>query len=247
VHFTFSESDPTWSYISERLCKYRLTTELAVCAKEGQPTAISFIRNSATTVSTAKCENKHQWEQPIWECQKGRFATSASMAERITVKDKRHSLSEDGIRIECVRCGKSPKLDKCKTTAEGHLKYFQRVHKYCNPSKTSEQVKKINEYFEPTEKRQKLWVVIKVLTKFPYSKQVDLSENIKWVLYSLYHYNIINNYSTSAYCRVGYIHLISNKREWNNCFVKNAPKILEKSSRLYFLGGNQMLQCADNF
>ena len=27
---------------------------------------------------------------------------------------------------------------------------------------------------------------------------------------------------------VGYKHLISNKREWNNCFIKNAPKILKK-------------------
>ena len=25
--------------------------------------------------------------------------------------------------------------------------------------------------------------------------------------------------------RVGYSHLISNKREWNNCFIKNAQKI----------------------
>ena len=24
---------------------------------------------------------------------------------------------------------------------------------------------------------------------------------------------------------VGYNHLISNKGEWNNCFIKNAPKI----------------------
>ena len=24
-----------------------------------------------------------------------------------------------------------------------------------------------------------------------------------------------------AKCRVGYNHLISNKREWNNCFIKN--------------------------
>ena len=28
-----------------------------------------------------------------------------------------------------------------------------------------------------------------------------------------------------AYGRVGYNHLISNKREWNNCFIKNAHKI----------------------
>ena len=25
--------------------------------------------------------------------------------------------------------------------------------------------------------------------------------------------------------RVGYNHLVSNKGEWNNCFIKNAPKI----------------------
>ena len=50
-----------------------------------------------------------------------------------------------------------------------------------------------------------------------------------------------------AYCRVGYNHLTSNKREWNNCFMKNAPKILDKSSRLNFVRRNWMLQCADNF
>ena len=34
--------------------------------------------------------------------------------------------------------------------------------------------------------------------------------------------------------RVGYNHLISNKREWNNCFIKNAHKIslnLEQPNR----------------
>ena len=37
---------------------------------------------------------------------------------------------------------------------------------------------------------------------------------------------LINNYSTSArWIWVGYNHLISNKREWNNCFVKNAAVI----------------------
>ena len=50
-------------------------------------------------------------------------------------------LSEDGKRIECTRCGKCAKLDKCKRTAEGFLKYFRRVHN-CNPAKTSEQAKK---------------------------------------------------------------------------------------------------------
>ena len=71
----------------------------------------------------------------------------------LQTKDTR--LSEDGKRTECMRCGKSPKFDKCKRPAEGHLKYFQRVH-ICNPTKTSEQTKKINEYFEPAEKRQKI-------------------------------------------------------------------------------------------
>ena len=33
--------------------------------------------------------------------------------------------------------------------------------------------------------------------------------------------------------RAGYNHLISNKREWNNCFIENAHKNIENSSRLY--------------
>ena len=32
-------------------------------------------------------------------------------------------------------------------------------------------------------------------------------------------YEVID--SQVAKCRVGYNHLISNKREWNNCFIKN--------------------------
>ena len=30
-----------------------------------------------------------------------------------------------------------------------------------------------------------------------------------------------------AWCRVGNNHLISNKREWNNCFIKNNQEILQ--------------------
>ena len=41
--------------------------------------------------------------------------------------------------------------------------------------------------------------------------------------------------------------LISNKRDWNNYFINNAPKTLGKSSRFYFLRRNWMLQCTDNF
>ena len=37
---------------------------------------------------------------------------------------------------------------------------------------------------------------------------------------------IFNNYSTGRHwIWVGYNHLVSNKREWNNCFIKNAHKI----------------------
>ena len=39
---------------------------------------------------------------------------------------------------------------------------------------------------------------------------------------------IFNNYSTSArWIWVGYNHLISNKHEWHNCFIKNTPKYRE--------------------
>ena len=36
---------------------------------------------------------------------------------------------------------------------------------------------------------------------------------------------ISNNYSQSARWIVGYNHLISDKREWNNCFIKNTHEI----------------------
>ena len=41
--------------------------------------------------------------------------------------------------------------------------------------------------------------------------------------------------------RVGYNHLISNKREWNNCFIKNAHKILVESPRLEQTGKDKGL------
>ena len=43
------------------------------------------------------------------------------------------------------------------------------------------------------------------------------------------------NSQRGAQRRVGYNHLISNKGEWKICFIKNAPKIGDKSSRLYFV------------
>ena len=41
-------------------------------------------------------------------------------------------------------------------------------------------------------------------------------------------FRIFNNYSTSSgWIWVGYNHLISNKREWNNCFIKTPTKYRE--------------------
>ena len=71
-----------------------------------------------------------------------------------------------------MRCGKSPKLDKCNKTAEGHIEYFQRVQN-CNPQKTSEQTKKI--ISKPTEKRQKMVVSDKGADRRSlYSNKVNL-------------------------------------------------------------------------
>ena len=39
-------------------------------------------------------------------------------------------------------------------------------------------------------------------------------------------HGLFNNYSTSARWIRGDNHLISNKREWNNCFIKSNPEIL---------------------
>ena len=48
----------------------------------------------------------------------------------------------------------------------------------------------------------------------------------KRVVYSPKPLLLFNNYSKSArWIWVGYNHLISNKREWNNCFIKNAHKL----------------------
>ena len=40
---------------------------------------------------------------------------------------------------------------------------------------------------------------------------------------------------------VGYYHLISNKREWNNCFIKNAQQNLVESPRVEQTGKDKGL------
>ena len=55
-----------------------------------------------------------------------RLSEIERLKELLFKTDARHS--EDGKSIKCLLCGKSPKLDKCKRSAEGHIKYFNRVH-----------------------------------------------------------------------------------------------------------------------
>ena len=66
-------------------------------------------------------------------------------------------LAEDGKGIKCLLCGKTPKLDKSKRTASGHLKYFQRVH-ICPAEKlaTGPQSRAINDFYTPVPKRPRV-------------------------------------------------------------------------------------------
>ena len=72
-----------------------------------------------------------------------------------------------------------------------------------------------------------------VLALFVFFLQFFLSwERQGWTSFALYldiiisRHCIFNNYSTSMrWIGVGYNHLISNKSEWHNCFIKNAHKI----------------------
>ena len=57
-------------------------------------------------------------------------------------------LTEDGKRIQCLYCGSTPKLDKSKRTAEGHLKYFRSVHNCKQVKGLKENMKEISEYFD---------------------------------------------------------------------------------------------------
>ena len=62
-------------------------------------------------------------------------------------------LAEDGKGIKCLLCGKTPKLDKRKSTASGHLKYFRSVH-ICPAKKlaTGPQSRTINDFCTPVPK-----------------------------------------------------------------------------------------------
>ena len=68
-------------------------------------------------------------------------------------------LSEDGKSIiVCLLCGKSHKVNRCKRSAEGHIKYFNRVHS-CTTKTTkpdTSKTKRIEEFFEPAVKRKRL-------------------------------------------------------------------------------------------
>lgn len=66
-------------------------------------------------------------------------------------------LAEDGKGITCLLCSKTPKLDKSKRTASGHLKYFRRVQIF--PAKklaTGPQSRTINDFYTPVPKRSRV-------------------------------------------------------------------------------------------
>ena len=89
----------------------------------------------------------------------------------LQTNDTSHTkLSKDGKRIECLHCGKSSKLDKCKRTAAGHLKYFRRIHN-CNSPKADEQPKKSMSISSLQRSDKKFWQAMKVPNKVAYSKQ----------------------------------------------------------------------------
>ena len=71
-------------------------------------------------VTPEKCQKVTRSQDPK------RLSEIERLKELLFKTDAR--LSEDGKSIKCLLCGKSPKLDKCKRSAEGHIKYFNRVH-----------------------------------------------------------------------------------------------------------------------
>ncbi len=81
-------------------------------------------------------------------------------------------LTEDGKRIQCLYCGSTPKLDKSKRTAEGHLKYFRSVHNCKQVKGLKENMKEISEYLTiPGQKSYRtsvkgLKMVLRILGRF---------------------------------------------------------------------------------
>ena len=65
------------------------------------------------------------------------------------------------------------------------------------------------------------WIVKKNETKLSlmFCLSPIISEGKHWSSYQLFHERALDNYELAI------TNLISNKREWNNCFIKKAPKI----------------------
>ena len=130
---------------------------------------------------------------------------------------------------------------------------FFKFYRICYKKKTNKQKKKqwstlscraTTEFgFCPTKNRlsqlDQPWVQLE--TSWKETGQTHLQgDAFVWVFYS----NLKATKHKLLFLII-YNHLISNKREWNNCFIKNTPKILDKSPRLYSPRRNRMLQCTD--
>lgn len=76
--------------------------------------------------------------------------------KQLLLKTNNARLSEDRKCIMCLLCGKSPKMDKSrKRSAEGHIKYFNRVHSCTKSTKSAKPDTRIEEFFGPAVKRKK--------------------------------------------------------------------------------------------
>jgi hypothetical protein len=66
-----------------------------------------------------------------------------------------------------------------------------------------------------------------------YSPRLRLGEYLAVIPWARVGYEVINNQRGSG--RVGYNHLISNKREWNNCFIKYSISVVLHLKKWFYV------------
>ena len=117
----------------------------------------------------------------------------------------------------------------CLSPAPARFSHFLLLNDFPPPSRSLEQAIRttVRRASSPGEKCECTCPKGKVNMKFFPSPEYTVRNVVKHVL-ELTWKLVISNYSTSVrWTMVGYNHLISNKREWNNCFIKNARKYRE--------------------
>jgi len=106
-----------------------------------------------TTTSTSPTSDKSRGHKQTSE-----NAQQKSQRERLELLmqgDKKAKLSDDRKRTVCLKCGKECRMGKCKRTPEGYCRYFNGTHASSSNSLSTNNTKKINEFFEPVAKRKK--------------------------------------------------------------------------------------------